>query len=76
MTSVSNIDNEHALHLKSVVEKHYKLSTDWSGARYIRLSLDWDYACRNVHLSLPGYVARAQKQFGHHKPTTSQPAPF
>merc|ERR1711983_360502 len=40
---------EHARHLKSVLERRYKVTTDWSGKRYIGISLDWDYARRQVH---------------------------
>ena len=67
---------EHAKHLKSVLERHYKVTTDWSGKRYIGISLDWDYARRQVHLSMPGYVQKALKQFQHSTPTKPQHAPF
>ena len=56
---------QHALHLKKTLEDHYKITTDWTGARYIGITLDWDYKKRQVHLSMPGYVDKALKQFQH-----------
>jgi hypothetical protein len=52
------------------------MSTDWTGNRYIGNTLDWDYTDKKVHLSMPGCVAKALKQFQHHKPSTPQHAPF
>eukprot|EP00804_Cyclotella_cryptica_P000999 CCRYP_012348-RA/>CCRYP_012348-RA protein AED:0.11 eAED:0.11 QI:0/0/0/1/1/1/3/0/1327 len=40
---VKYVGKEHALHLKSVLESYYPLSTDWTGNRYIGIHLDWDY---------------------------------
>ena len=53
---VKYVGEEHAQHLKSVLEEHYKVTTDWTGSRYIGLTLDWDYVRGQVHLSMPGYV--------------------
>jgi hypothetical protein len=42
---VKYMGEEHAYHhLKSVLEKNYKVGTDWSGARCIGISLDLDDA--------------------------------
>ena len=73
---VKYIGKEHALHLKSVIEEHYKCSANWSGNRYIGITIDWDYANRKVHLSMPGYTEKALKQFQHHKPLAPQHSPF
>ena len=73
---VKYVGRKHALHLKSVIEEHYKCSADWSGNRYIGITLDWDYAAHKVHLSMPGYKDKALKQFQHHKPSTPQHSPF
>ena len=37
---VKYLGKEHAEHLKSVIEKHYKVTTDWEGKRYLGLTLD------------------------------------
>jgi hypothetical protein len=34
---------------------------------YIGITLDWDYKCRQVHLSMPGYIKKALKQFKHER---------
>ncbi|MGV7235206.1 MAG: hypothetical protein ACQ9ET_03015, partial [Nitrosomonadaceae bacterium] len=73
---VKYVGKEHALHLKSVLEEHYKITEDWTGSRYIGLTLDWDYARGQVHLSMPGYVAKALKQFQYKWDGTKQDAPF
>jgi hypothetical protein len=62
---VKYVGKEHALHLHKVLEAHYQLTCDWTGQRYIGITLDWDYKQRQVHLSMPGYVKKALKQFRH-----------
>ncbi|KAL7484531.1 hypothetical protein ACHAW6_010167 [Cyclotella cf. meneghiniana] len=70
------VGKEHALHLKSILKEHYTVSMDWTGTKYIGLSLDWDYTHQRVHLSKSGYVSRALKQFQHHQPSSPQHQPF
>ena len=67
---------EHAIHLQQTLEQHYKVTNDWSGSRYIGITLDWDYERKQVHLSMPGYVAKALKQFQHMMLKNNQHAPF
>ncbi len=62
---VKYVGKEHAMHLKKVLKLHYKLTCDWTGTRYIGITLDWDYKKRQVHLSMPNYVKKALKQFQH-----------
>jgi hypothetical protein len=62
---IKYICKEHAQHLKNVLEEHYKLTYDWTGKRYIKITLDWDYNKCQVHLSMPNYVQKALKQFQH-----------
>ena len=50
---VKYTNKEDVLHLKSVLDQHYTITTDWSGQRYIVITLDWDYKQRQVHLSIP-----------------------
>ena len=49
----------------SVVRKDYTVSTDWEGAKYSGINLDWDYENYRVHLSMPGYCKEALVKFGH-----------
>ena len=39
---VKYLVEERALHLKKALEGNYKVTTDWTGARYISITLDWD----------------------------------
>ena len=73
---VKYVGHEHAIHLKNTLEQHYKVTNDWTGKRYIGITLDWDYTRRQVHLSMPGYVAKALKQFQHDKPAKKQHSPY
>ena len=69
------VGKEHALHLKSTLEDNYGVTTEWDGKRYIGITLDWDYERRQVHLSMPGYIAKALKVF-QHEARTKQDQPF
>jgi hypothetical protein len=69
---VKYVGEEHAMHLKKVLKLHYKLTCDWTGTRYIGITLDWDYKKRQVHLSMPNYVKKALKQFQHIAGTLQQ----
>ncbi len=79
---VKYVGEEHAQHLKTTLEEHYKLTCDWTGTRYIGITLDWDYNKRQVHLSMPHYVSKALKQFQHiaskiqHSPYPSIPIQY
>ena len=73
---VQYVGKEHALHLKSVLENNYKITEDWTASRYIGIQIDWDYDKRQVHLSMPGYVEKALKQFQHKWSGKQQNSPF
>ncbi len=47
---VKYVGKNHAQHLKNTLEEHYILRCNWTGKRYIRITLDWDYNKRHVHL--------------------------
>ena len=72
---VKYVGREHAEHLKSVIEEHYKVTTDWEGKRYLGLTLDWDYVLQQVHLSMPDYVPDALTRFRRERPRKFQNAP-
>ena len=58
------VGEEHALHLKQTLEENYKVTLEWDGRRYIGTTLDWDYKCQQVHLSMTReYIKMALKQF-------------
>ena len=61
-------------HLRNVLERDYTVTEDWTGKRYIEITLDWDYKQRRVHLSMPNYVKKALQLF-QHKVRKEQHAP-
>ena len=61
---------EHANHLAKILNKHYVCSINWTGTRYIGMNMDWDYAPRQVHVSMLNYVPKALTCFRHCKPCT------
>ena len=67
---------EHALHLKKALEEDYTVTEDWTGGRYIGITLDWDYKNQQVHLSMPDYVKKALLQFQHVMKAKKQNAPY
>ena len=73
---VKYVGKEHAIHLQNTLKRDYAITNDWTGKRYIGITLDWDYERRQVHLSMPGYVAKALKQFQHKPSTKKQHAPY
>ena len=79
---VKYVGEEHAQHLKNTLKEHYKLTCDWTGTRYIRITLDWDYKKHQVHLSMPNYIKKALKQFHYiagklqHSPYPSIPIQY
>ena len=69
------VREEHAQHLLSAIEDHYVCKADWKGERFIGITIDWDYENREVHLSMPGYVAEALECFQHPHPKRGQDQP-
>ena len=41
------------------------MTIDWTGDKYIGITLDWDYKKQELRTSMPGYVEKALKQFKH-----------
>ena len=60
---VKYVGTEHVHHLIKVLEQHYEIKCNWSGQRYIGITLDWDYQRQQVHLKIPGYIKKALKLF-------------
>ena len=53
---VKYVGEEHFHHLQQVLKQHYGITSDWSGQRYIGITLLCDYQRQQVHLSMPGYA--------------------
>ena len=72
---VKYVGREHAEHLIGVLKEHYDCTVDEEGKKYLGITLDWDYVKRQVHLSMPGYVANALVRFKHDMPKRPQHQP-
>ena len=72
---VKYVGDEHVKHLIQVLEEHYEITQDWDGLKYAGISMDWDYAKREVHLCMPGYVAKALQRFNREFPKRPQNQP-
>jgi hypothetical protein len=72
---VKYISKEDIEHLASVLKQDYKIDVDWKGTQYLGLTLDWDYATRKVHISMPGYIEKTLVRFAHVPPTKPQMQP-
>jgi len=61
--------------LLTLLRQYYELTTDWTGSKYLGLTLRWDYKRRTVDLSMPGYIQRTLERFNHPFPTRPQHSP-
>jgi hypothetical protein len=66
---------EDADHLVATLEKYYKVSTDWTGSRYVGFTLAWDYEARTCDTSMPGYIERMLLRFQHQEPANPHHSP-
>ena len=62
---VKYVGQEHADHLIAALKDDYDIEVDMEGDKYVGISLDWDYAKGEVHLSMPGYVSEVLSRFKH-----------
>jgi hypothetical protein len=72
---IKYVRKEHALHLLNILKEHYEIAVDWTGNKFIRLTMDWDYPDQKVHISMPGYIKKALTRFGHERPKRKQNSP-
>jgi hypothetical protein len=72
---IKYIYKRDAHHLIQVLETLYKITVDWTGTKYIGLTLAWNYTQGFVDISMPGYVKRALLRFQHPQPLKPQHAP-
>ena len=66
---------EYANHLIGALEYLYKVTTDWKGKLYCRISLRWDYDAHTVDLSIPGYAETQLHKSHHQKPPQPEHSP-
>ena len=64
--------NASAHHLIAALRSLYTISIDWSGSLLCGLTLTWDYANRNIEVSMPGYIDESLHKFQHPHPKRRQ----
>ncbi len=72
---IKYVQKEHALHLLNILKEHYEIAVDWTGNKFIGLTIDWDYPSQKVHISMLGYIKKALTCFGHERPKRKQNSP-
>ena len=76
---IEYVGGKHALHLKSVLLKHYEISEDWEGKRFAGIDLEWTYAPvhknRRCRLSIKNYIHNLLLKIRHPLPTKKQLSP-
>jgi hypothetical protein len=72
---VQYIRREDAEHLATTLRLLYEISIDWTGTKYLGLTLAWDYNARTCDISMPGYIARTLQRFKVGAQTRAQHSP-
>ena len=65
-------DSDHLL--KSLWED-YEITENWTGEKYLGLTIKWDHVNRNLSVSMLGYVKSALLKFQRKATTKPQDAP-
>ncbi len=65
---------EDAEHLLKVLKMDYTTTEDWTGAKYLGLTIEWDYENRKVHIWMLGYIKMTLVRFNHEMPKKIQNA--
>jgi hypothetical protein len=69
------IIHEHREHLKTALEEHYEITSDWTGSLYSGTTTKWDCIKHIVDLSMPGYVKVVLYRFQHTDQVRPQHSP-
>ena len=69
---VKHVGEKHAQHLHDILAANYEgVHEDWTGEKFCRITLKWDYNRHTCELSMPGYILEVLRQFYH--PLSSYP---
>ena len=66
--------DQHANHLETSLERHYDITVDWEGTKYVGINLEWDYHKRQSK-TVPNYVSEALHRVQHKTSDKQQHAP-
>jgi hypothetical protein len=65
---IKYIHSRDTQHLINTLDSLNEITTNWTGSKYLRLTLDWDYKARTLDISMPGYIEKALQHFFHPLP--------
>jgi hypothetical protein len=63
--AVKYVNKEDAEHLINAIKKYYPKTVDKEATKYTRLTIEWDYMNRKVHIHMPWYIEKALTRFKH-----------
>jgi hypothetical protein len=72
---IKYVAKDDADHLVKTLASLYTITTDWTGSKFLGLTLDWDYDARTLDLSMPGYIEKALQRFNVTPPKRPQHSP-
>ena len=72
---VEYVGKRHAEHLLTTLQKHYTVTTDWTGSKFAGIDIAWDYNKHTCCTTMPGYIDAVQICFGHPDPTKPEDSP-
>ncbi|KAL7478073.1 hypothetical protein ACHAW6_003858 [Cyclotella cf. meneghiniana] len=62
---IKYVGKEHADRLLATLQEHYILDIDWAAKLYCVITLDWDYECGTINISMPNYIKKLLQRFQH-----------
>ena len=72
---VKFVGKHHVQHLQRTLKKHNDINVDWTGEKYVNISLKWDYEKRTLDTSVPSFFKNKLYRFQHPTPVRLQHAP-
>jgi hypothetical protein len=73
--AINNMSENDADHIINALKKYYTITVDKDAAKYIGLTIKWNYENGKVHIFMPGYLAKTMIRFKHETPTKIQNSP-
>ena len=72
---VKFVGKRHAQHLENTLKRWHDITVDWTGEKYVGISLKWDYKNQTLDTSVPDFVKNKLHKFQHPTPSKPQHAP-
>jgi hypothetical protein len=73
--AIKIMSENNAYHIINALKKYFTITVDKDAAKYIGLTIEWDYENEKVHMSMPGYLAKVMIRFKHETPNKIQNSP-